>query len=174
MSRYLAGLILLVLSFEVLAAETGNLQAILNFHQYSENVGSAGQPTEAQFAAIKNANFSTVVNLALHDSNNALQDEGSIVSSLGMTYIHIPVPWDAPSASHVRKFLGLMQALEGEKVFVHCAANYRASVFTHRYLTLKQGLSSGQATSPLLQQWLPEMDSNWQAIMQLGIDDIEP
>lgn len=173
MFRYLAWLILPVVGIGVAAAETGNLEAILNFHPISENIGIGGQPTQVQFEDVKKANYTTVVNLAMHDSNNALQDEGSIVSALGMTYIHIPVPWDAPSASHVKKFLSLMEAMDGEKVFVHCAANYRASAFTHRYLTLKKGVSSDQATSPLLQQWLPEMDANWQSIMRLEIDDIE-
>jgi len=172
MRRFLLSLILLVFTGEASAAES-NLEAILNFHQLSANIGTAGQPTQAQFADVKAANYSTVVNLAMHDSNNALPDEGGIVSSLGMTYIHLPVPWDAPSSSHVRKFLGLMEALEEEKVFVHCAANYRASVFTHRYLTLKKGVASEQATSPLLQQWLPEMESNWQSIMELTLDEIE-
>ena len=171
MFRNFICLALLVWSLDSVAE--GGVEEILNFHQLSDNIGTAGQPTKAQFAYISAANYSTVVNLAMHNSDNALPDEGSIVSSLGMTYIHIPVPWDAPSAAHVKQFVGLMASLEGEKVFVHCAANYRASAFTHRYLTLKKGIASAQATSPLLQQWRPEMDDAWQAILKLQAHDIE-
>ena len=166
---------LVVLSFQASAVEEDNLEAILNFHPITKTIGTAGQPTRIQFADIKKANFSVVVNLAMPDSINALPEEGSIVSSLDMTYIHIPVPWDAPSAFHVKKFFGVMDALEGkgDKVFVHCAANYRVSAFVYKYLTLRKGISSDQATSPVLKRWLPEMDDNWKSIMELGIDQID-
>jgi protein tyrosine phosphatase (PTP) superfamily phosphohydrolase (DUF442 family) len=109
------------------------------------------------------------------DSANALANEGEIVNGLGMAYTHIPVPWNAPSAEHVKQFFDNMDALEqnGQNVLVHCAANYRASVFTYKYLTLKKGLSAEQATTPLLKKWLPEMDANWQAIMTLTTQEIE-
>ena len=162
-------------SFQVLAVDTNKLELILNFHLITNTIGIAGQPTKTQFVDIKNANFSVVVNLAMPDSTNALLDEGSVVSSLDMTYVHIPVPWGTPSASHVKKFFGVMDALEGkgEKVFVHCAANYRASAFAYKYLTLRKGVSPAQATSPLLHRWLPEMDGNWKSIMRLRMDQID-
>ena len=56
---------------------------------------------------------------------------------------------------------------------MHCAVNARVSAFMHQYLTLKKGISSAQATSPLLQKWLPEMDSNWKSIMESEIDEFE-
>jgi hypothetical protein len=43
----------------------------------------------------------------------------------------------------------------------------------HQYLTLKKGVSSDQASSPLLNQWLPTMDTNWKSIMELEIEEIE-
>ena len=168
-------LLLTVCSFQVFAVDADKLETILNFHLITNTIGIAGQPTKTQFADIKNANFSVVVNLAMPDSTNALPDEGSVVSSLDMTYVHIPVPWGTPSASHVKKFFGVMDALEGkgEKVFVHCAANYRASAFTYKYLTLRKGVSSAKATSPLLSRWLPEMDGNWRSIMRLRMNQID-
>jgi hypothetical protein len=43
----------------------------------------------------------------------------------------------------------------------------------HQYLTLRKGVSSAQATSPLLEQWLPEMDENWKSIMKLEAGDVD-
>jgi protein tyrosine phosphatase (PTP) superfamily phosphohydrolase (DUF442 family) len=149
------------------------MEDIINFYQITENIGTGGQPTISQLSEIAKANYSVVINLAMHDSDNAIPEEGNVISSLGMTYIHIPVPFDAPSSNHLKKFFKVMDSFEDEKVFVHCAVNARVSAFMHQYLTLKKGVSSEQATSPLLQKWLPEMDSNWKSIMESGIDEIE-
>jgi len=148
------------------------MEELINFCQIAEDVGTAGQPAAEQFSDIARAGYSTVVNLAMHNSDNAIPEEGHIVTSLGMTYIHMPVPFEAPSVDHVRKFFGIMDALGQEKVFVHCAVNARVSAFMHRYLTLRKGVSSARATSPLLQQWLPEMDLRWKSIMELEANDV--
>ena len=171
MTRIITIMIVVLLSFQTLAIEGGELDEIFNFYQITENIGIAGQPLANQFTDIANANYSTVINLAMHDSNNAIPEEGNIVTSLGMTYIHIPVPWEAPSIAHLKKFIGVMNASGNENIFVHCAANYRASAFTHRYLTLIKKMSPKKATSPILLQWLPEMDENWKLIMELDPKD---
>jgi len=149
------------------------MEDIINFYQITENVGTGGQPTIRQLAEIAEANYSAIVNLAMHDSDNAIPEEADIVSSLGMKYIHIPVPFEAPTSNHLKEFFNVMDSFEEKKVFVHCAVNARVSAFMHQYLTLKKGVSSEKATSPLLHQWLPKMDSNWKFIMELEIDEIE-
>lgn len=165
----------LFLNFQVSGLEKDDLESVLNFFPITETVGTAGQPTKTQFSDIKSADFSVVVNLNMPNSENALSEEGDIVSSLGMTYIHIPVPWDAPSSSHVKQFFAVMDAMEatGDKVFVHCAANYRVSAFMYKYLTLKKQFSSDRATSPVLKRWLPVMDDNWKSIMKLTAKQID-
>jgi len=62
---------------------------------------------------------------------------------------------------------------QGQEVWVHCAANYRASAFVYKYLTLRQRLSPEQASTPLLAQWLPQMDENWRKIYDLSPADLE-
>ena len=149
------------------------MEDIINFYQITENVGTGGQPTIRQLAEIAEANYSAIINLAMHDSDNAIPKEGDIVSSLGMKYIHIPVPFEAPTSNHLKEFFNVMDSFEEKKVLVHCAVNARVSAFMHQYLTLKKKVSSEKATSPLLYQWLPKMDSNWKFIMELEIDEIE-
>jgi len=149
------------------------MEEVFNFHQLALNVGTSGQPTTVQFSDIAEANYAVVINLAMHDSDNAVPEEGNIVASLGMTYVHIPVPFDAPTANHLRKFFKIMDSFEGEKIFVHCAANFRVSAFMHQYLTLKKGVPSEQATSPVLKTWLPRMSDVWKSILDLKIGDVE-
>lgn len=109
----------------------------------------------------------------MHNSDNALLNEGNIVASLNMKYVHLPVPFESPSPSHVRDFFSIMGAFEGKKIFVHCVANARVSAFMYQYLTLKKGLDTNIATSPILEKWLPSMDENWKSIIGLTISEIE-
>ena len=153
--------------------EPTTVQDILNFHEMTDNIAIGGQPTVSQLAQVADAGYSVVVNLAMHDSDNAIPEEGSVTASLGMSYIHIPVPSDAPTSTHVRKFFNVMDAFEGEKVFVHCVVSGRVSAFINRYMMLRMGTSAEQATSPLLQRWLPAMEEPWTSIMNLELADIE-
>jgi protein tyrosine phosphatase (PTP) superfamily phosphohydrolase (DUF442 family) len=146
---------------------------ILNLHQTSESLCTAGQPATDQFSEIAKEGYSAVINLAMHNSEGAIADEGNIVCAQGMSYFHIPVPFDAPNAKQLKQFFGVMDGLAGEKVFVHCVVNARASAFTYKYLTLKAGKSSEQASSPLLTQWLPTMSDAWKSVMALSLEDIE-
>jgi protein tyrosine phosphatase (PTP) superfamily phosphohydrolase (DUF442 family) len=151
------------------AMNTNNSTDIYNYYAMPEDLGTSGQPTPEQFAAIRSAGFDAVINLAMPNSDNALADEGRLVADQGMTYINIPVPWESPNAQHLQQFLGVMDALRGQgmQVWVHCAANYRASAFTYQYLTQRKGYSAEEASTPLLKAWLPDMDDNWRQIYDM-------
>ncbi len=149
------------------------VEDIINFHPMTERIGTGGQPTPGQLVDIAAAGYTTVINLAMHNSDNALGDEGSIVASLGMDYVHIPVPFEAPTVAHLRRFIRIMEACDGDRVFVHCAINARVSAFVHRYLTLRKGVPADEATTPILRQWRPNMDPAWRSIMQLTDGDLE-
>lgn len=147
---------------------------IYHFFAMPLKIGTGGQPTPEQFGQIAEAGFTVVVNLAMPDSENALPDEGRLVSETGMTYVHIPVPWEAPSPAHLRQFFAVMDALQSQqqRVFVHCAANFRVSAFIYKYLTLQHNVSEQDASTPLLKRWLPHMDANWRSIYTLEPKDL--
>lgn len=151
------------------------LTDIYNYYPLPKGLGSSGQPSPSQFADIRAAGFDVVLNLAMPTSENALAEEGRLVSETGMTYVHIPVPWEAPSPAHLKQFFAVVDAMraQGQDVWVHCAANYRASAFVYKYLTLQHGLSPEQASTPLLTQWLPQMDENWRSIYDLSPMDLK-
>ena len=157
----------------VTAEDSRTVQDILNFHEMTDNIAIGGQPTVSQLALVAEAGYSVVVNLAMHDSDNAIPEEGSVTAALGMSYVHIPVPSDAPTSRHVQKFFNVMDAFDGEKVFVHCVVSGRVSAFMNRYMMLRKGASAEQATSPLLRRWLPNMEEPWTSIMKLELDDVD-
>src|SRR4051812_11384957 len=113
-----------------------SLSEIYGFRAIGERLGTAGQPAEDQFPAIRAAGFETVINLALPTSDNALAHEGSVVTSLGMSYVHIPVNFEAPTSADFRAFCRVMAVFDDRRLFIHCAANMRVSAFIFLYRVL--------------------------------------
>src|SRR3954467_2150447 len=91
------------------------------FRAINENLGTAGQPTPEQLRMVRKAGFEAVINLALPTSDNALPNEGSLVTDLGMTYVHIPVNFQKPLPQDFQAFCQIMEAFDSRPVFVHCA-----------------------------------------------------
>jgi protein tyrosine phosphatase (PTP) superfamily phosphohydrolase (DUF442 family) len=143
------------------------LQAIHNFEPILEWLGTSGQPTAAQFDDIAEAGYQAVINLALPSSDHAVSDEGSIVTNHGMAYFHIPVHFEQPTVDDLRLFFGVMEALAGQKVWVHCVVNARVSAFVYHYLRYAQGLDDDAARTELLRKWLPQMDEVWREFLAL-------
>lgn len=143
---------------------TTALSEIYNFRAVGNELGTAGQPTESQFRVIREAGFDTVINLALPTSDNALIHEGSIVTGLGMSYVHIPVDFKTPTSQDFRTFCRVMEAFDGRRVFVHCAANMRVSAFVFLYRVLYQGVPPSEAERDLHAIWRP--DEVWSRFIQ--------
>jgi protein tyrosine phosphatase (PTP) superfamily phosphohydrolase (DUF442 family) len=127
---------------------------IINFLQVSDRLATAGQPTVEQYPAIAAAGYKVVINLALIDSPNALVDEGSIASDLGIEYIQIPVEWNTPTLADFQKFGSVMDVHPDDKIFVHCAANKRVSAFVYLY-HICQGVDEPTARQDLVKIWTP-------------------
>ncbi len=143
------------------------LESIHNFLKLSDNIATAGQPSEEQFTAIKEAGYQLVVNLAPPGSTNAIPQEGEIVESLGLQYVHIPVVWTNPTLEDLDRFFSILNANTEKPVFVHCAKNMRVSAFMYLYRRLHDCWDDQQAESDLHKIWIP--NEMWQAFIQRAI-----
>lgn len=132
------------------------LSEIYNYLQHDDWLASAGQPTAEQLAEVAMAGFQAVINLGMTDSDYALPDEAGLVTSLGMDYIHIPVVWSAPNQENLQAFYRALEQLAGKKVFVHCAANFRATAFIALYRIQKLGWPPSRAWEMMRQIWEPD------------------
>lgn len=139
------------------------LEAIYNFRWRGENLGTAGQPLEDEFRAIAQAGFQVVINLALLDADYSLPDEPGLVRSLGMTFIHIPVSWEAPTQDKLLAFFDVMARHADQRIFLHCAANMRASVFLALYRIRCLGWAQSAALDDVYDVWQP--DFVWQSFI---------
>jgi len=144
------------------------LQGIYNYRRLTDLIATAGQPSEEELAAVAHAGFEVVVNLALHNAEYSLPDECRTVESLGMRYVHIPVVWERPLRSDLKKFFEAMDELSGKRVFVHCAANKRVSVFMSLYRQLQQGWSVDAVMPDVLAIWEP--DDVWRRFLKEMIE----
>jgi protein tyrosine phosphatase (PTP) superfamily phosphohydrolase (DUF442 family) len=137
------------------------LQGIYKFISFSPRLATAGQPTEEDLHSVAESGFDVVINLALHDDPAySLHDESNSVRSLGMEYIHIPVQFNKPTETDLFTFFKAYEACRHKKVFIHCAANKRVSVFLALFRILKEGRHPDRALAAMNSVWEP--DEIWQ------------
>jgi uncharacterized protein (TIGR01244 family) len=148
---------------------TDALSVIHNYRPVDDLLGTSGQPTEAQLAAIAQAGFKTVINLALHDDPRySLPDEAGTVRSLGLAYVHIPVHFAAPTRDNLLAFFDAMDAHGGGKTWIHCAANMRVSAFLGLYRVIRQGWPRERAFELMDGLWQP--NEVWAAFIEQALD----
>lgn len=149
------------------------VNAILNYRQAGPRLATSGQPREEELAAIAAAGYGVIVNLALHDDPRyALADEAASVQALGLTYIHIPVRFDAPTEGDLAAFFAAMERFRDAKLWLHCAANKRVSAFLGLYRHLRQGWPRDEAFALLREIWEP--DAVWSAFIARQLDRRNP
>lgn len=136
--------------------ELNSLQNILNFSFIHDHLSTSGQPTPEEFAEIRAQGFSTVINLALTDASNALQNEDRICLELGLDYIQIPLYWECPSASAALLTLDMIAHLVQEQsVWLHCAKNWRVSALMYLYRRYYMNVDIEEAAEHLQKIWTP-------------------
>jgi protein tyrosine phosphatase (PTP) superfamily phosphohydrolase (DUF442 family) len=113
--------------------------------------------------AIAAAGYQAIINLGLADPKYCLPDEATCAATLGMEYRHIPVHFDAPTIEDVWEFVDTMDELSRDRVFVHCASNYRVSCFIALYGQLRLGWTSDKADRCVREVWTP--NHTWSAFV---------
>lgn len=142
-----------------------DLATVHNFLKISDEVSTSGQIAYDQIASLKEAGFEVVVNLApASEGANAL--EGYLVTQQGLSYVQIPVSWQEPSLRDLQMFIDVMEVNKDRKVFVHCFANMRVSVFMYLYRTLVLDVPEAQAVADLNAIWDPLRLEQWAGLIQ--------
>lgn len=134
-----------------------SIRGIHQFRQVTPDLATSGQPSEEELAAIASAGYEVVINLALHDDPRySLPDETAVVEGLGLDYVHIPVPFDAPSDRDLQKFFDAMDAHKARRLWIHCAANLRVPAFLGLYRRLREGWPDDRAFELMHDVWVPD------------------
>ena len=140
------------------------VEDIYNYRHIDALLSTSGQPTEDELRAAAAEGFQVVINLAFHDNpRSQLADEAALVSSLGLTYVHMPVVFTAPTETDLFAFFAAMKAHARSKKLVHCAANKRVTSFLGLYRVIEQGWERAAAFEPMREVWTP--DEAWSAFI---------
>ena len=146
------------------------MSEILNYIKINELISTSGQPSVEQFEEIANNEYEVVINLALHNASNAIENEDKIVTDLKMAYFHIPVDFENPKISDLKLFLNILQALGANKVWIHCAKNYRVSAFMYVYHKYILHTPFEQIDLSIFDIWQPSLV--WQELMKVQLEDL--
>ena len=131
------------------------IDAIYNYREISSALATGGQPDEHQLHDIAEAGYEVVINLGLVGAGYSVTNEQELIESKGMQYIHIPVNFDAPEKDKYYEFASLFKALSNKRVFIHCAANKRVSVFLALYRITEEQMPIKKAMEELNSMWEP-------------------
>lgn len=143
------------------------LESLLNFTPIDARLASCGQPGRDEFALLADAGFEAVINLATEASTGHLPDEPAVCARHGLDFTWQPVSWDAPRLEDYLAFQEWLAANRHRKVLVHCAKNWRASMFCALYRMLREGLPPGDAREAILEVWQP--DEAWTELSRLAL-----
>jgi len=126
-------------------------------------------PTAEQMNSVAEAGVELVINLAPHDVPNAIPNEETLVKSLGMQYINIPVNWNTPTKDGLNIFMDAMDANRDKKIHVHCEANFRASGFITMYRILRLGWKPEDAFVVMHTIWDEDAYPVWKMFLEDAI-----
>jgi uncharacterized protein (TIGR01244 family) len=136
-----------------------------NFRRVDERLTTSGIVNVEQLNELGDEGYRAVINLKPDIEAEIGADEGAIVRGQGIDYTYIPVDFDAPTHADFEAFAAAMDAHAGEKVHVHCAANYRVTAFYSVY-ALGRGLwTDDEAARFVRDVWDPSEFPAWQAFI---------
>jgi protein tyrosine phosphatase (PTP) superfamily phosphohydrolase (DUF442 family) len=136
-----------------------------NFRRIHERLTTSGLVSAEQLADLRRQDYDAVINLLPETHERAVADEAAIVRGQGLDYVYIPVDFEAPSHEDLEAFAHAMTGRAGQKVHVHCAANYRVSAFYSLY-ALRNGLCTEDEADQLVRDvWDPAEFPAWRAFI---------
>jgi protein tyrosine phosphatase (PTP) superfamily phosphohydrolase (DUF442 family) len=142
------------------------MKDIYNYLYWNEKLSSSGMPKPEQLKSVAGAGVQVVINLATSKSEGAIPNEGELVRSLEMEYVHIPVDWDNPTKQNLDDFMRAMGNHQDKHVLVHCQANYRASAFVSLYRILRQGWQTDDTLEVMHKIWHEEENPIWNMFIE--------
>jgi protein tyrosine phosphatase (PTP) superfamily phosphohydrolase (DUF442 family) len=132
-----------------------------NFRRVDARLTTSGLVPPDALAELHADGIDTVIDLLPATVDHAVAGEADIVASQGVDYVAIPVDFDAPMPADFAAFVTAMDAHEGRRVHVHCAANYRVSVFYALYAERRGSWTREQADAFVADLWQPAEHPPW-------------
>lgn len=143
-----------------------------NFIAIHPRLATSGQPTAHALTTLGSHGFQAVVYLAPSTVSNAVKNEPELLAEQNITFIHIPIPFGAPEASHVMALFDALDSLQDRKVLIHCEINMRASAMVFLYRVIQRKETPAVAYEAVARVWSPR--GVWRSLIteQLALNHI--
>lgn len=126
---------------------------IRNWQRRPDGITTSGKLEASDAERLAAIGVKHVVNLALDDHPEALENEAEILAQAGIAYKHIPVPFNSPSIEHYRQLRDAIEQLDGP-VHIHCIMNYRVTAFLY-LMDIASGVPQEEAHARMAKVWDP-------------------
>ena len=121
-----------------------NIKQAYNFKEIDEMTTCSGMLKDVSLKSLADEGYGAVINLLPDDSEYAVEEERAGLEELGIRYKYIPVVWEEPQRSDFESFESAMNATQGTKTHIHCAANFRVTAFYGIYAFRNHGWSEAK------------------------------
>ena len=132
------------------------------------SIVTSGQPTAESLATLRAEGFEAVIYLAPASVADAVKEEPTILARQGIEFVHVPIPFTAPTESHFDAVSAALDRLKGKKILVHCQVNMRASTMVFLYRVLHRKEAPAAAYDAVTQVWTPQ--GPWKQLAQGLLD----
>ena len=137
------------------------IESSYNFRAPSDQLTTSGVVRREALEALAAQGYQVVVNLLPDSSEQAVAGEREIITAQAIEYIHIPVDFKQPLRLDFTRFAAVLDRVREKKVHVHCAANFRVSVFYSLYQVTRGDWSVARAREFIAGVWRPEEHPGW-------------
>lgn len=137
-----------------------------NYRQVNERLSTSGVVGANRLKGLSAEGYELLVNLLPDDDEYAIAEEGVTVKEQGLDYVHIPVDFAAPSREDYESFASALDAAGKKKTHIHCAANFRVSVFYSLYAVARGLWTQEQADAFVRDLWDPSHFPKWVDLMR--------
>lgn len=125
---------------------------------------TSGQPTPAALRGLGALGIQAVVYLAPWSVPDAVADEPAILQAQGIAFVHLPIPFGAPTAAHREALTQALASLAGRRVLVHCQINLRASTMVFLHRVIAERAAPAAAWESVTRVWTPT--GAWAALVR--------
>lgn len=136
-----------------------------NFRPVDDRITTSGLVPADALSELHGDGIDAVIDLLPATADHAVAGEADIVRAQGIDYVAIPVDFDAPTHADFEQFAAVMDAREGQRLHVHCAANYRVSAFFALHAELTGRWTRAQADAFVADVWSPADHAPWADFM---------
>lgn len=124
-------------------ASPPDLFGIANSSVIEPGVIGGAQPTADQLRAAASAGYKTVLDLRGTGEDRGF-DEGATVSSLGLSYLPLPVTMDTLDGATIDRFRETYRTAP-KPLLVHCASSNRVGALLYSHWVLDEGMAPEEA-----------------------------